>query len=259
MKFLRVLLSIITTLALSVSFLAAGFAVWLVEPVAHTVAGGSSYDDFSPLSRPQLVKVVDATREYTFGNHDELQLYKAIYDVDAEYLDSVRQSGGTVPDGFPNLELAGQSRTLDDMRAVFATASEAFCYSPDTISNLDDCNGLVAAAYPFAIAAVVVAVVGLVLLGLTGRKRWVSGALVAAGILVMVAFLLLLVWGFADIDGMTSVLHQLFFSKGNWEFSTDSLFACAFSNKFWMMMCIAWVFVSVILSVISILVGSKLK
>ena len=154
MKFFRVIVAIITTLALSVSFVVAGLAVCAFTPLTHALASGCSDDATSPFNRTQLVKVADATREYSFGNHSDLELYKAIYDVNFEYRQSIYANGGQTPSGFPNLDSVTDLSNPQQLKGAFNGASEVYCYTDNVMSHLDDCYNLTAFMFPIAIIVV---------------------------------------------------------------------------------------------------------
>lgn len=259
MKFFRVIVAIITTLALSVSFVVAGLAVCAFTPLTHALASGCSDDATSPFNRTQLVKVADATREYSFGNHSDLELYKAIYDVNFEYRQSIYANGGQTPSGFPNLDSVTDLSNPQQLKGAFNGASEVYCYTDNVMSHLDDCYNLTAFIFPIAIIVVAVAIVGLVFTGVTGRKKWLAGVLTASCIIILVSYIGLLIWGFVDFNSFFSMFHQLFFSKGNWEFPADSLLICALPTKFWVIMGIVAVVVSVLLASFAAIIAGKLR
>ena len=259
MKVFKGIVAILTTITLAVSFVAAGFAACIQPPVTHTLSSWFAKDAISPFDRTQLVEVADATREFSFGSHNEAELYRVIFLVDTEYQQSILDAGGTVPGDFPRLDRVTDRSSLPQLKSAFAGASELYCYSENTVSHLDDCYSLAARAFPLLIIAAAVALVGLVFTGVTGRKRSVGITLMAAGIAVLVAFVALGVWAVVDFDGFFRMFHQLFFSQGNWEFPYDSLLICALPTEFWMGMGVVWLGVAVIVSILSIVIGNKLR
>ena len=259
MKFVRVLIAIITTLALAVSFVVIGFAVCAFTPLTHAIASGCADDATSPFSRTQLVEVADATREYSFGSHSERELYKAIYDVDLEYRQSIYANGGSAPAGFPNLDSVTDPTNAQQLKAAFAGASEVYCYTPDVMSHLDDCYGVMTFVFPIAVIVAAVVIVGLVFTGVTGRKKWVAGVLTATSIIVLISYIGLLIWGFVDFNSFFSVFHQLLFSKGNWQFAANSLLICALPTKFWVIMGIVAVVITVMIAAIAAVIAGKLR
>ncbi len=261
MKVAQTIASVVAALALAVSFVGAGFLVCTTPPVTTVFANLFSDDATSPFTRSQLVQVAEATRDYSFGAHEKVQLYRTIYDIDTQYRDQVVGASGTLPPYFPQLDVISNpmATTTLQFAAVFSGASEMYCFSADTISHLDDCYAIASAARPMLIVAAVVALAALVFTGIVGRKRAVARALLAAGIVVLVAFVGLGVWAFLDFNGLFTMFHQLFFSQGNWTFPYDSLLICALPTPFWMGMGGVWLAVTALASVLSIVVGAKLR
>ena len=259
MKIVRGIVACITALALAVTFVAAGLAACILPPVTQGLSSMFAKDALSPYDRTQLVQVADATRDFSFGAHDERALYRVIYQVCSEHEQKLTATGGSVPADFPRLDRASDVASLSQLKSAFAGASELYCYSENTVSHLDDCYTLIARAFPFLVVAVAVAIVGLVLVGVIGRKRAVGSSIFAAGVIVVVAFVALGIWAAVDFNGFFRMFHQLFFSQGNWEFPYDSLLICALPTEFWMGMGVVWLAVSFVISLLSITIGKRLK
>ena len=255
----RRIISVIAAIALAVAFVGAGFAACTAPPVTTALANMFSDDATSPFSRSQLVQIADATRDYSFGSHGKSGLYRAIYEVDAQYAQQVESGGGKLPSDFPRLDAVADQSDVAQLEAAFATASEMYCFSPDTVSHLDDCHNIAAIAYPLVIAMAAVGLIGLVFTGVTGRKRLVGNVLLAAGIAVLLAFVGFGVWAAIDFAGLFSTFHQLLFSQGNWTFPYDSLLICALPTAFWMGMGVVWLAVSALVSILSIVIGKKAR
>lgn len=259
MKVFKGIVSVVTAIALAITFVAAGLAVCLLPPVTHALSSLFALDSLSPYDRTQLVAVADATRDYSFGSHDEAGLYRVIYQAAAEYRDKIASAGGIVPADFPKLDAATDLTSASQLKSAFAGASELYCFSPDTVAHLDDCHALFSAAWPFLVVALAIAFVGLVFCGVTCRKRRVGGVLMAAGIAVVAVLAGLGAWAAVDFGGFFSAFHQLFFSQGNWTFPYDSLLICALPTEFWMGMGLIWLAVALIVSALSIVIGRKVR
>ena len=259
MRIVRGIVAALTAVALALTFVAAGLAVCMLPPVTQGLSSMFAKDNLSPFSRAQLVQVADATRDFSFGAHDERDLYRVIYQVDVEYQKTLASANGSVPSDFPKLDRVSDLTSLPQLKSAFSGASELYCYSENTVAHLDDCYRLVSTAFPVLVVAIAIAIVGLVFTGVVGRKRMVGGVLMAAGIVVLVAFVALGVWAAVDFNGFFRLFHQLFFSQGNWEFPYDSLLICALPTEFWMGMGIVWLVVSFIVSILSIVIGNKLR
>ncbi len=259
MKVLRGIIAAVTAIALAVVFVAVGLAACMAPPVTQSLSNMFAKDGLSPYDRSQLVQVADATRDFSFGTHDERALYRTIYQVCKEYEQKIADAGGVVPSDFPKLDRVTDMTSLPQLKSAFAGASELYCYSENTVSHLDDCYKLIARAFPWLIVALGVAIVGLVFTGVVGRKHALGSVLFSAGILVVVAFVALGVWAAVDFNGFFRMFHQLFFSQGNWEFPYDSLLICALPTEFWMGMGAVWLVVAIVMSVLSIVIGRKLR
>ena len=259
MALVRNIVSIVAAIALATMFVVAGFAVCLAPPVTHGLSSVFALDSLSPLDRNQLVKVADATRDYSFGAHSELALYQVIYDVDLEYRNNVGYSAAsTTSADFPQLDVVNDRNSLPQLKSAFKGASELYCFSPETVSHLDDCHKLLTGAFPYIAAIAIAALASLVFTGVTGGKHRMRGVLVAAGAIVLAAFVCLGIWAIIDFQGLFAALHGLFFSAGSWIFPYDSLLICALPTEFWMGMAVIWLAVSSVVSILSILIGRKL-
>jgi len=259
MKAVRVIVNVVTELMLAFSFVGAGFVVCTAPPITHGLAWVLADDTTSPFDRNELVKVADATRDYSFGAHDLQALYRTIYEVDLEYRDGVGYSAAsTTSVGFPKVDSVTDPTSLEQLRSAFEGASELFCFSSATVSHLDDCYAIAQVAFPLIIAASILATAGLIFTGLTGRRKRLGIVFMSAGIFVIVVFLGLAVWAIVDFNGLFAMFHGVFFSQGNWTFPYDSLLICSLPQPFWAGMAAVWLLVTALLCVIAIMVGLKL-
>lgn len=256
----RKIVAVVTAIALAFTFVGLGFVACTLPPVTHALSSAFSRDDISPFDRNQLVKVADATRDYLFGAHNELALYRMVYEVDEEYAKALADKGGIVPAEFPAMGAVRDGSDVSQYKAAFNGASEMYCYSQQTISHLDDCYAIAAAAYPALIAIGLIALAGLVFTHVTGSARRTGVVLFGAGAGVVVVLALLAVWAIIDFNGLFTVFHQLFFAQqGNWTFPYDSLLICSLPEAFWMGMGVVWVVSSLVLSGLSAVIGGRLK
>ena len=255
---MRVIINIVTAITLALTFVGAGFAVCATPPVTHALSTVFADDATSPLDRNQLVRVADATRDYSFGNHDLGELYRTIYEVDVEYRSSVGYAAASSTGvGFPKIDQVTDKTSIQQLTSAFDGASELYCFSQDTIKHLDDCHSIAATAYPLIIAAAIIAVAGLIFTGVTGRKRRLGIVMLSAGAIVIVAFVALGAWAAIDFQGFFAMFHSLFFSQGNWLFPYDSLLICALPTPFWAGMGVVWLVIALVLSALAIVIGHK--
>ena len=259
MAIARKIITVLTTLALVISLVGAGFLVCTLPPVTTTLANLFSDDATSPFNRTQLVQVADATRDYSFGEHDKLDLYQAIYKVDLQLRQEIANANGTIPFAFPQLDDIVKQSDVSQFESVFGSASEMYCYSADTVAHLDDCYNLAHIAYVALAVIAIGAFVGLVFCGVTGRKRLVGSVLLAAGLIVISAFAALGIFAAVNFQLFFETFHGLFFSQGNWQFPYDSLLICALPTAFWTGMAALWLAVTVVASILSIVIGKKLR
>ncbi len=258
MRVLQGVIAVVGTIALAVAIVAAGFLVCLLPPVTHGLAGAFSDSDVSPFEKDQLVQVADATRDYAFGNHDLKQLYLTIYEVDRVYADGLAAEGKAPGTDFPGTLTSPANASVKDFARINAGASDRYCYTPEVITHLDDCNNIVHFAYPFIAVCAIAAVAALVWGAHRRGAHRVGLMLRVGGIAVLAAFVALGVWALVDFNGFFTAFHGLFFSQGGWTFAYDSLLICALPTAFWMGMGFIWLLVSVVLSVLAILVGGRL-
>ena len=259
MKPQNVIAATIATIALAIVFVGAGFFVCLVPPVTHGLSSFFSDDDTSPFNRTQLTQVADATRDYSFGDHDRVALYRTIFQVDVQLRQEIKITGGTIPTGFPNLDVVNDANDERQLASAFVDASELYCYSADTISHLDDCYGLARNAYVVLAICAIAAVAGLIACGVLGKKRLLGNTLVAAGVTVLVVFVALGVIAATDFTRFFGWFHQVFFSQGNWTFPYDSLLICSLPTEFWVGMGVIWLAVSILVSILSIAIGARVR
>ena len=76
---------------------------------------------------------------------------------------------------------------------------------------------------------------------------------------LLVAFIALGAWAVIDFNGLFATFHSVFFSQGNWTFPYDSLLICALPTAFWMGMGVVWLATSAVISILSILIGKRLR
>lgn len=258
MRALRGIVMVFAVVTLVVTYVAAGFAVCLLPPVTHGLASAYVTEDISPFNRDQLVRAADATRDFSFGRHDEKALYRTIYDLDREYLDATAGKAANEP-GFPNLAVVSDANNLEELRLSCKGASERFCYTEDVVSHLEDCNVIMRKAVPVLVVCAAGAVAALVYTRMKCGRRATGLVLVISGAGVLSVFLLFGAWAALDFEGFFTTFHEVFFSQGNWTFYVDSLLICSLPTEFWMGMGVCWLVTSIAASTASVIVGWRLR
>ena len=259
MKLPNVIAAFIATLALAAVFVGAGYLACTSSPVTHGLSSFFSDDQTSPFTRSQLTQVADATRDYSFGDHDRTALYRVIYQVDMQLRQDITSSGGKVPQDFPKLDVVKDTFDGAQLASAFASASELYCYSPETVSHLDDCYRISRVALVVLAICGIAAIAGIIACGVLGRRRLLGNAFIASGIVVIVAFVARGVLAASDFNRFFGWFHEVFFSQGNWTFPYDSLLICALPTGFWVGMGVVWLVVSVLVSILSIAIGSRVR
>ena len=259
MNAIRKILAALSAAALALTFVGAGFLVCTLAPATSALANVCSDDVTSPFSRSQLVKVADATRDYSFGSHDLLALYNAIYQVDLELRQDIVMANGTLPFAFPALDNVSDTSSVNQLAAAFAGASEMYCFSSETVSHLDDCYRIAQVARVVLAIAALIVLAGAIACGVLGGKRSVGAILLAGGTVALIALVALAVFAALDFTRFFALFHQLFFSQGNWQFPYDSLLICALPTGFWIGMGVIWLVVTVGASILSIVIGRGLN
>lgn len=259
MKLPNAIAATIATVALAAVFVGAGFMACIAPPFTHGLSSFFSDDQTSPFTRSQLTQVADATRDYSFGEHDRTALYRAIFQVDLQLRQEILSAGGTVPVGFPNLDVVKDTNEELQLASAFVGASELYCYSPESVAHLDDCYSLARTAYVVLAICGIAAIAGLIACGTLGRKRLFGNVLMAAGIVVFVAFIALGVFAAIDFNRFFTMFHGVLFSQGNWTFPYDSLLICALPTEFWVGMGVIWLAVTALVSILSIAIGARLR
>lgn len=253
------LVSSVAAVAIAILLFASGFLVCLMPVTTSSIANIYADDVTSVFTRSQLVAVADATREYAFGSHDLDSLYESIAEVGREYAGDLGNLKGTLPKGFPDLGLGKGEESTDELAEAFEDASSEYCFTPDEVEHLDDCNAVAQRAYGVLAIAALLALGCLVACGFIGGKRLIGWSLMAGSIAVLACFVLLGLWSSIDFSSLFESFHVVFFPQGNWSFAPDSLLICALPEGFWTSMGTLWLIVSIILSVLVLLVGITLR
>lgn len=259
MDIIRRLISVVAALGLAISLIGTGFLMCIAPFTTAGLANAYANDTVSPFTRSQLVQVADTTRDYSFGSHNKLALYKAIAKVDLEYQQSIEEMGGKVASNFPDLHNITQDSSEAQYGSAFRNASEVYCYSESVIAHLDDCYQVFITVIPFLVISALSGISCLIAVGVLGKKRHLGGVFMAAGIAVIALLVLLGAWAIFDFNGFFDSFHTLFFTQDTWSFPADSLLICALPLNFWMGMGVVWIATTITAAVLCILIGRILR
>lgn len=232
--------SLVATITLAVTFVAAGFAACAAFPqtteaLANTFSGMDN--PATPFSHDDLVKAAVVTRDYTVGSNDRQAVFAMLHDIN--------ESAGT--------------RYADANEAELAAAPDVFTLDADALSHLDDVFGVVSAARLALIAVAVIAVAAAAHVGVRMGRRALGSVLLATGIAVLAVFALLAMWVLVDFNGFFAAFHSLFFADGTWTFSYESLLITMYPPAFWMGMGGVWLAATAGLSILAIVIGLRLR
>ena len=229
------ILSFITTLTLAVTLVAAGLAVCCLPPttsVLATMFSGTDNTD-TPFSKDELVRAAVATRDYTVGTHDHAAVMGVIAAINRD----------------ANTEFA----TADE--ATLLAAPDVFTLDAEALSHLDDVYNVISTAGIALGVCALVALIGLILLGVRLGKRRVGGVLLSSSALVLGVFAALAAWVIIDFNGFFAAFHSLFFAAGSWTFSYESLLITMYPPAFWIGMGVVWLAVTGLLSILAMVMG----
>lgn len=185
-------------------------------------------------TKEELLSMAVAGKHYTFDTNNITELNEAI-------------------------NKANDSAVAAGRSTQAATSSYRQSLDEESISHLDDVYKVVSTAKPLLIAIALLCAAGLIATGVWGSKRRLGAVLIAAGIIVICSFAAIGAWAAIDFYGMFQVFHSLFFSTGTWVFELDSLLITMYPTAFWMGMGAIWLVVTLVLSILAIVIGLKLR
>ncbi len=134
-----------------------------------------------------------------------------------------------------------------------------FSLTDDELSHLSDCIPVFVTAQGSVIFCAIVALAGLIWIGVFRGKRLFGLSLIVGGAVPVVLLLCVVVWALADFEGLFAAMHSLLFSAGTWTFDYDSLLIKLFPEAFWAAMAALWAAVSLVLCAASIALGRLIR
>lgn len=229
-------IAVLGALFLAATYVGIGYACCAGIPfVAEKVAYATVDDADSPFDRHQLVEGALAVRDYSFGSHDLAALEDAVR--------GMNEQAGT--------PYAHEVDILD--------APVQYSLDRDQVAHLDDVNDLAGRAMmPILGVAAIAAFLLFAGFRMFGA-RTVSNMLLAAGVAVIVAMGVVGVCALVSFDGFFGAFHSALFAEGTWTFPADSLLITMLPEPFWAGMGAVWLFLSLALSVLSVVLGAVLR
>ena len=255
-----IILGILFSITLAISFIAAGFAIDTLPGTTATLSRLFSNFNLSVYLPEDTTELAVATRDYTVEKYSSGE--KAATEVLAhKVMDAAaRSSAKDSPKAtlWRTIKLPNTGSATEQMYELAKTHS-AYAFGPNEISHLQDCNKIINVAAPVLIVIAALALILGIILGVSCGSRALGHALIAAPTVLLLATIGLAIWAIVDFNAFFSAFHGLFFPQGNWTFPADSLLICMLPTAFWVGMVAIWVFVTIALSILSVFIGRRLS
>lgn len=224
--------AIVAVVCLCVTFLAAGFAVCAGTSLpTRALANAFVEDEISPYNHDELVDMSVAIYDYSFGTHNAEALNTA--------MDTILQSA------------------QKDNRAPADAQGEEYRLDEAAISHLDDCYNLLSAVRIPLIIVALLAIAATAHVGVRMGRKALGKTLLCAGIIELAAFIVIGGAAAIDFNAFFELFHSLFFNAGTWSFWYKSLLICSLPEGFWVGMGVIWFATTIILSILSLLIGKR--
>ena len=254
--------TIITSITLIFGLFGTGFLL-CTTPVA-TSAIGHSFGDWNSKIYPEtdMEALAEAVRSYSIEGTDRNDLLETVKSVIEK---SHPELEVTVENGTLSITYSGTISGLNESLQYLAQSSgdgtftERLTFPDNALEHLEDCTPLFQFGRISILASLVIALIGLLLLGLLRGKRYAARAMIICSLLVILAIIGLAVWAITDFDSLFTAFHQVLFTQGNWTFSPDSLLIQLFPENFWLAMAILWGIASVVASLFVFVLGLILR
>lgn len=228
MRIIRWVLSTVTALFVAVSFIGAGLAVCAVpDMTTRTISENTSASDSAQFSQEQLTHMAVVTKQYTVNVHDRTQLDDALRDINS-------------------------GRDISKL-------DERYVLDQEAVDHLDDVHAVLVRAGLVLAGVAVAALLLSVLCGLWKGSFLVGDMLVEAGAIAIVIMASCAITAAINFNMLFGALHGLLFEDGTWTFAADSLLISMYPQGFWVAMGVVWAAVTVLLAIVSIVVGILLR
>ncbi len=219
---------------LTLTFVFFGYAICAGVPsVTTAIATSTIQPGGSPFTKEQLVAGADATREYSFGSHDEQALYATIAEMN-------RAAGTPYADA-----------TTDEL----TSAPVEYTIDASELAHLDDVHALASRLFsPLLGVAVLAAFLLMVAFRMFGIRPF-ARALLWSGAIALGIIALLALWAIFGFDGLFAAMHGALFADGTWTFPADSLLITMLPAPFWAAMALTWAASSALVAAVSLAGG----
>lgn len=242
---------VVAQVSLAVTLIVAGLVVCVVPNFPTQLMAGWYFDeDASPFTKEEAVTLAVCTKEYTFFNQDRTELYSSIVEVNKHAVEEGRSGAGAPVITEGDEESVGRA---------FDEADVAYAIQTDAVDHLDDVSRVVMIVFVIGFVALCVAAAVIMNAYFTHARSALPKILTGGGVLTLVVMLVAGAWAVVGFDSFFTALHSLFFADGTWTFAADSLLITMFPIPFWQGMGILWLSLTVVLAIISIVIGKVLK
>lgn len=227
----RTLLCVLCAIFVAATYFCLGYAVCAGVPqVTEAVAQATVSGDGSAFTHDSLVEGASATREYSFGSHDEAAYYDVIAHMNRDN------------------ETPYADASLDELKR----APEEYTVTPDALAHLDDVYDVSSRLmFPVIGIALMAGFLLMAAYNMFGSSA-VAKSLLWGGGAMLALIAVLAIWAAASFDSLFALMHSLLFADGTWTFSPDSLLITMLPEGFWIGMAFVWGAVTALLSAISV-------
>lgn len=252
----RRVISLLTTCMLMVCLVGSGYVVVSTfDFPTQLLSQAYSTNEYNGLTDEEMTELAVATKRYTFNDNDRAALYNKLAQVNQRAADQ----------GFPGALGGLEGKSTSEQEALIAlNGNESYVLTPDALDHLDDCYRVAVAATPVLWVAFIGSILGVLVLAVgvkpkAQRFRTLGSVFLGAGALVLLLFILLGAWIALDFAGFFAVFHSLFFAAGTWTFDVSSLLISMYPTEFWVGMGTFWLGTTILLSILSIIIGITLR
>lgn len=259
---------------MAISLVAFGFAACASPMATHMASERFSAFAYSPYEHDALVRLADATRDFTVGHHDanaaimdlERIVVSEAYNASAGESPDPQLWGGILETAEATLGSSAYSHGAPeenaeyyhDMMLAISNQNTSLALDADSLSHLVDCNLLLNKAYPLLGACVIVAMACIAILVFSQQRKTLGRMLAWSAALLLAALVLIGLWAYVDFPGFFGAFHAVFFPQGNWTFPSESLLISMYPQAFWVALGAVWLVGTSAAAIICIAIGMRL-